>query len=393
LQSEQWFYIGIIEMGTSQTGPAAIVAPRLFDGAALRGPAALLHENGRIVALTPPGHVPAGAVVETLPADTLLAPGFIDVQVNGGGGTLFNDRPTLDGARAIMQAHERFGTTSCLPTLITDSRDAMARAVAAAREGAAASGFLGVHLEGPFLNPARKGVHREDLIAAIETGNLDLLGGARLVTLAPEHAPRGFIRALAERGVTVAAGHTEASADQMRRAADEGLTGLTHLFNAMPPLQGRAPGPVGAAFADERLFAGIICDGLHVDSTSVRAAWRALGAERLMLVTDAMPSVGAAVDRFILSGREIRLVDGRLVTADGTLAGAHLDMAGAVRNAVRLCGIPLADALRMASATPARFLKLDDRLGQLAPGHAADMVALDGGLSVTGVWRRGARLG
>src|SRR5262249_49935986 len=218
------------------------------------------------------------------------------------------------------------------------------------------------------------------LIAAPTAADIDLWSQAALVTLAPECAPPGFIHALVERGVRVAAGHSDATAAQMLAAVDEGLTGVTHLYNAMSPLQGRAPGVVGVALADDRLFAGIICDGLHVDPVAVRAAWRAKGRDRLMLVTDAMPTVGAATDRFMLQGQEIRLINGRLAIAENTLAGAHLDMASAVRNAVRLCGIPLPDALAMASATPAAFLGHQRVLGRLAPGYGTDFVALDAAL-------------
>jgi len=367
----------------------AISASRLFDGAVLRGPAALLHRDGKIVGVAEPGDVPAGALRHDLGPGALLAPGFIDAQVNGGGGVLLNDQPTPDGMRAIIAAHRRFGTTGLLPTLITDNRETMQRAVAAAHEMKGQPGFLGLHLEGPFLNPERKGVHRPEFMVAPTDADLDLLGQAALVTLAPERVAPGFIRALRQRGPRIAAGHTMATAAQMIAAVEEGLTGITHLFNAMPPLSGRAPGPIGAAFADERLVAGIICDGLHVDPVNVRAAWRAMGAARLMLVTDAMPSVGAATAAFNLLGRDVTLADGRLVLGDGTLAGAHLDMAAAVRNAVNLAGIPLTDALAMASATPAAFLGQTGQRGRLAPGLAADLVALDAGFGVFGTWVAG----
>ena len=333
-----------------------------------------------------PGAVPDGAVRHELPPGALLAPGFIDIQVNGGGGVLLNDVPTPAGMRAIIAAHRRLGTTGLLPTLITDKGEVMVRAVAAARDMAGQPGFLGLHLEGPFLNPERKGVHRAEFMVPPGDADLDLLGQAALVTLAPERVPPGFIRKLRQRGPRIAAGHTMATAVQMKAAVEEGLTGVTHLYNAMPPLSGRMPGPVGAAFADERLVAGIICDGLHVDPLNVRAAWRAMGAARLMLVTDAMPSVGAASAGFNLLGRDVALQDGRLVLADGTLAGAHLDMAAAVRNAVKLAGIPLGDALAMASATPAAFLGQGHVRGRLAPGLAADLVALNAGLGVLGTW-------
>jgi N-acetylglucosamine-6-phosphate deacetylase len=369
----------------------AIVAPRVFDGHAMRPASAVLVRDGRIIGLIAPAEIPSGYRRIDLPAGTLLAPGFIDVQVNGGGGVLLNDDPSVGAMAAIARVHRRFGTTGCLPTLITDRRQTMAHVITAAEHAAALPGILGVHLEGPFLNPVRAGIHRVDLIAAPGPADLELLGelgraGTSLVTLAPECVPAGFVRALVERGVRVAAGHTDAAAQAMAAAASEGLTGVTHLFNAMSQMQPRAPGVVGAALDDPRLFAGLICDGHHVDPVNMRIAYRAKGVDRLMLVTDAMPSVGADTDRFMLLGREVRLRDGRLTAADGTLAGAHLDMASAVRNAVRLIGVDLSDALAMAARTPAAFLGRGDRLGRIAPGYAADLVALDDGLAVIGTW-------
>ncbi|MGQ0662158.1 MAG: N-acetylglucosamine-6-phosphate deacetylase [Pseudomonadota bacterium] len=356
---------------------------------------AVLVRDGVIVGVTAASEIPSDYQPVDLPIDTLLAPGFIDVQVNGGGGTLLNDDPTTEGMATIARAHRRFGTTGCLPTLITDRRETMVRVIAAAPSAMAIAGILGVHLEGPFLNPARKGVHREDLIAVPQASDIELLAdlgraGASLVTLAPERAPPGFVRALVARGLRVAAGHTDATCAEMRAAADEGLTGVTHLFNAMSQMQVRSPGAVGAALVDRRLFAGLICDGHHVDPVNIRVAYLAKGAQRLMLVTDAMSSIGANTDRFMLMGREVRLRDGRLSMTGGTLAGAHLDMASAVRNAVDVVGIDLRDALAMASRTPATFLGLDDRLGRIAPGYRADMVALTKDLAVLGTWIAGA---
>jgi N-acetylglucosamine-6-phosphate deacetylase len=379
------------KVDASAAAGLAIVAPRLFDGQAMRGPTAVLVRDGMIVGIAACSEVPSDYDRDDLADGTLLAPGFIDVQVNGGGGILLNDDPTANAMAAIAHAHRRYGTTGCLPTLITDRRETMLRAISAARSAVAMPGILGVHLEGPFLNAARRGVHRQDLIVAPRPSDSEILAdlgraGASLVTLAPERVPRGFVRALVERGLRVAAGHTDAALADMRAAADEGLTGVTHLFNAMSQMQPRAPGAVGAALGDQRLVAGLICDGHHVDPINIRIAHRAKGAERLMLVTDAMPSVGTTGDRFTLIGREVRLRDGRLTTADGILAGAHLDMAAAVRNAVNLVGIDLGDALIMASRTPAAFLGLGDRLGRIAPAYAADMVALTLDLTVAGTW-------
>jgi N-acetylglucosamine-6-phosphate deacetylase len=210
-----------------------------------------------------------------------------------------------------------------------------------------------------------------------------------LVTLAPECVPAGFVQTLASSGVRISIGHSEASAADVIQAVADGATGVTHLFNAMPPLSARAPGIIGAALAEHRLTAGLIVDGIHVDPVSVRAAFAAKGSDRIALVTDAMPTVGTLLDRFELVGQTIKLADGRLTTEGGTLAGAHLDMASAVRNAVRLAHIPLEDALRAASLTPARFLDLDNERGALIPGARADIVALTQELRVVATWLDG----
>jgi N-acetylglucosamine-6-phosphate deacetylase len=375
-----------------QVRPRAILADRVFDGADFHDRAAVLIDGRHIRGLAAWREVPSEAEQVRLPAGALLAPGFIDLQVNGGGGVLLNDEPTAEGMRAIARAHRKFGTTGCLPTLITDMRARMKAVIAAAPSGLGA-GVLGLHLEGPFLNPARKGVHRPDLIRTPDDADLELLRGLAsvgrsMVTLAPERVPEGFVRALAESGVRVAAGHSEASADEMARAVDEGLTGVTHLFNAMPPLAGRAPGIVGATLSEPRLIAGIIADGVHVDPVSIRAAFAAKGAAGLALVTDAMPTVGSKLDHFELMGRRVSLSEGRLTIEDGTLGGAHLDMASAVRNAVQI-GLPLGDALQSAALTPARFLGIADERGALTAGAFADLVALTAELDVIATWIEG----
>jgi N-acetylglucosamine-6-phosphate deacetylase len=373
----------------------AICAERVFDGRRFHEHAAVLVEGGRVVGLSSWSDLPDDLAQERLPSGAMLVPGFVDLQVNGGGGVLLNDQPTADGMRVIAAAHCRHGTTAILPTLITDTRGQMIVAIEAAREAAGRGGVLGLHLEGPFISPARPGIHRKDRIARAEMRDLDVLlrlPPHSMVTLAPECVPEGFIRALAEAGIRVSAGHSEASADDMQRALDEGLTGVTHLFNAMPPLMGRAPGIVGMALAEPRLTAGLIVDGHHVDPISVRAAFAAKGADGIALVSDAMPSVGSPETQFELMGRTISLRDGKLTAEDGTLAGAHLDMATTVRNAVALAGIPLEDALRAATLTPAKFLGVENEHGVIAADARADFVALSDDLNVLSVWTGGARV-
>ena len=373
----------------------AILAERVFDGHRWHAQAAVMIRDGRVAGIGSWNELPKDWPQARLQGATFLAPGFIDLQVNGGGGVLLNDQPTADSMRAIARAHRRFGTTACLPTLITDTRECVQAAIVAARSVSSRDGVIGLHLEGPFISPKRPGVHRPDRILQPTGGDLEQLcelagAGQSMVTLAPECVPAGFVRTVAASGVRVSIGHSEASAAAVMQAAADGATGITHLFNAMPPLSAREPGIVGAALADNRLTAGLIVDGIHVDPIAVRAAFAAKGCERIVFVTDAMPTVGASKDRFELVGRTITLANGRLTTQEGTLAGAHLDMATAVRNAVKLAQLPLEDALRAASLTPARFLGLDKERGMLAAGARADLVALSEDLNVVGTWVAGS---
>ncbi|MCP4381958.1 MAG: N-acetylglucosamine-6-phosphate deacetylase [Hyphomicrobiales bacterium] len=368
----------------------AIIGSRVFDGVRIRSGDAVLIADRSIVDVVPAETVPAD--YDRRAVDGLIAPGFIDIQVNGGGGVLFNDEPTPDGIAAIGSAHRPYGTTGFLPTLITDTPEVMRQAVAAAREALAAGvpGLLGVHLEGPFLNPARKGVHQVDYMRPVEADDIALMTapgkGRTLVTLAPEMVEPDVITRLTDAGVVVSAGHTKASYETIGAARAAGLTGFTHLFNAMPPLAGREPGPVGAALEAWDAWCSVIVDLHHVSAASLRVAIAARGWERTILVTDAMSSVGSPHDAFELHGRTIRREAGRLTIGDGTLAGSDLDMASAVRNTVAELNLPLEAALHMASRAPAEFLGLGDELGQLQPGYRASMVLLDDDLQVVETW-------
>jgi len=368
----------------------ALTGARIFDGAHIGDGKTALIENGRIADIVADRDVPAD--VERRELEGLIAPGFIDVQVNGGGGVLFNDARTVEGIAAIGAAHRRFGTTGFLPTLITDTPAAMVEAVAATKDALAAGvpGLLGIHLEGPFLNPERKGVHQSKFMRAVGEDDVahmtSLRKGRTLATLAPEMVSTRMIARLASAGVIVSAGHTRASYETVRAARGAGLTGFTHLFNAMPPLAGREPGPVGAALDDPDCWCGLIVDLVHVSAPSLRIAIAAKGWERMMLVTDAMPSVGSSLGSFVLHERTITRRDGKLTTEDGTIAGSDLDMASAVRNTVTALGLPLEAALHMASRAPAEFLGLGDELGRIAPGYRANLVLLDDGLKVRETW-------
>ncbi|MCM3878783.1 MAG: N-acetylglucosamine-6-phosphate deacetylase [Vicinamibacterales bacterium] len=322
----------------------------------------------------------------------LLLPGFLDTQVNGGGGVLFNGEPTVDAIREIGHAHRRFGTTGFLPTLISDDLHVVARGLAAVRAAidAKVPGVFGIHIEGPYLNAVRKGVHNSAKLRGLDEGAIGLLtslrGGKTLVTLAPEMTTPDLIAKLCAAGVVVSAGHTNATYDEIRIALRHGLTGFTHLFNAMSQLTGREPGVVGAALDDQDSWCGIIVDGRHVDPTVLRIALRCKRHDRFMLITDAMPSVGATEKSFTLQGRTISVTDGVLVDEDGTLAGSDTDMATMVRNAVDLLGVDLPEAVRMASQYPAEFLGLGDELGRIAPGYRANLVLADDKVDVKETW-------
>jgi N-acetylglucosamine-6-phosphate deacetylase len=372
----------------------AVAADTVFDGTELHHRAAVVIEGGDIVGLVPRGDLPAAMPVHDLPHGCWLAPGFIDGQVNGGGDVLFNDSPSPEGIAAIVAAHRRFGTTGLLPTLISDSATKMREASAAIDVAAARlPGVLGIHFEGPFLSPERVGAHDAAMLRPPDDEDLALLtarrAGATLVTLAPECVPAGFVASLVRAGVRVALGHSMATYAQTRAALAEGLTGFTHLFNAMRPMSAREPGPIAAALEETRAFYGLIVDGEHVAPAMLRLALR--GAGQPILVSDAMPPVGGTRPSFALGGRRVRVREGRCTTADGTLTGSLLDMASAVRNCVRLLDMTLPAGLRLASAAPAAFLGLGDRLGHLAPGCRADIVALEPAeIRVLATWVAGA---
>ena len=358
----------------------AVVAQYVFDGETVHENAAVLIEGERTLGVVARRDLSAAVPTETMPDGSWLAPGFIDLQVNGGGDVLFNDNPTPEGIAAIAAAHRRFGTTGLLPTLITDRAEVMTAALKAAQEGVRRNpGILGIHFEGPFLSPGKPGVHNPDAIRRPEPSDLATLtglrGGATLVTLAPEQAPEGFIAVLRAKGAVVALGHSMATYEETRQAMAEGLTGFTHLFNAMRPLGSRDPGPIAAALESPNAWYSLIVDGEHVHPAVLRLALRGLG--RPVLVTDAMPPVGGARSSFSLYGEGMLVREGRCLRRDGTLAGAVLDMASAVRNSVSLLDIPLPCALHMATTAPAAALGLDRVLGRLAPGYRADMVALE----------------
>lgn len=357
----------------------AVVADAVFDGAVRHAHAAVVMDGARIVRVVPRQDIADVASVRALPQGAWLAPGFIDLQVNGGGDVLLNETPTPEAILRIAAAHRKFGTTGFLPTLISDVPEKTTLAIAAVQAAMATEpAVLGLHLEGPFLSAEKSGAHDQALLRRPTPVDIEVLTeprrGALLVTLAPEQVPAGFIARLAAADIRVCLGHSMATYAQTRSAMAEGLAGFTHLFNAMRPLESREPGPIAAALETPTCWFGVIVDGVHVDPAILRLALRA-ATSRPMLVTDAMPPVGGTRSAFVLYGETISVRGKRCERDDGTLAGAVLDMASAVRNCVRLLGLSLEQALTLASVNPGSFLNLE--VGRIAPGYRADMVALD----------------
>ena len=374
----------------------AIVNGCIFDGESVHEHKAVLIEGEHIVAVVDPEQVPAdiGASYD-LEGGTLI-PGFIDLQVNGGGGVLFTAAPTVDSLRTIGAAHRQYGTTGFLPTLISTRFDVMREAVSAVAEAIAIGtpGVLGLHLEGPFLSPERKGVHDAGKFCQLDQTGLDILTslqvGSTVVTLAPELTSPQMISRLVEEGVIVCGGHSGATYAQTRDALAQGLSGFTHLYNAMTPLQSREPGMVGAALADDDSWFGIIADGHHIHPAAFSVAVAAKKRGGALLVTDAMPTVGSPDTSFILDGKTIVASEGRVTNAEGTLAGSDLNMLLAVNNAAEFARLDWFEAVRMASLYPARALGLERELGAIRPGFRASLLALDSAHRIRARWINGA---
>ncbi len=379
------------------TALTAITGARIFDGDLWHEHHALVIEDGKVAAIALLRDVPAEAHI--VPMDGLsLVPGFVDLQVNGGGGVLLNEQRDVEGIRTICAAHARFGTTALLPTLITDTPEVTEEAIAAglAARAAAVPGFLGLHLEGPHLSIARKGAHDPALIRPMEEADLERTVAARkglealLTTLAPENASNAQIARLAAAGVTVSLGHSDSGYATATAAVEAGAHVVTHLFNAMSQLGNREPGMVGATLDLGHVSAGLIADGFHVHPAAIRTALRAKrGPGRIFLVTDAMSPMGTDMTSFFLNGREIFREGGRLTLADGTLAGADIDMASCVRYMRDTVGIELEEALRMASLYPAEAIGMTGRKGRLTHGHDADFAVIDGNVAVVSTWIAG----
>jgi len=372
----------------------AICGATVFDGEDFLTDSCVIVDGDIISEILPINSLPQGMAQIQLTGG-ILAPGFIDTQVNGGGGVMLNIEPSKEGVDTITAAHRNTGTTSMLPTLISDTPEnqkACVQAVQAASDGGNLS-VLGVHIEGPFFELKKRGAHKASMIREPQAQDIAWLCSLSLpsivVTLAPEHTQAGQIRQLCQAGIHVCAGHTNADYQQIQAAIGEGLRGFTHLFNAMSPFTSRQPGTVGAALESDTTWLGIIADGHHVHPASIRIAYLAKAPGKIMLVTDAMPTVGDDKPFFEMYGERIEEQDGRLINAEGVLAGSAIGMIDAVRIATEKAGIPLKESLRMAALFPAEFLQRDRELGRISPGFRADLVHFDASYTVRNTWVAG----
>jgi N-acetylglucosamine-6-phosphate deacetylase len=374
----------------------AFLADQVIEGSGSRDQAAVLVEDGYVMAVVAAADVPAATARIKLPGLT-LAPGLVDLQVNGGGGVLFNQNVTAKGIETIIKAHRECGTTALLPTLISDGTDKMAaaaKAVAEAREKE--PGVIGIHFEGPFLNEERRGVHEA---AALRT-NIDVFDGLDfsklgkvMITLAPELFEKDDLKKLSSRGATLSAGHSLADQMSLSQAKMAGLRGVTHLFNAMAPISAREPGLAGLALNDNDLWCSIIGDGVHVATHMVHLALKLKPRGKLFFVSDAMPPSGHGHNKdFTLYGKKIFVRDGRCVTESGGLAGSALTLFECVQKAVVDMGIEVAEAVNMASLYPAEFLGVDKEHGSFKPGARADFIAFDDRMDLQKVYIGGEEL-
>lgn len=367
-------------------------AKRVFDGQNYLDDRVIVITDGKITAFDDN----ISSVDEVL--DGLVVPGFIDLQVNGGGGVLFNDSPSLNNIRTIIAAHSQFGTTGMLPTLITDKVEVMEQAADAMALAIAEKvpGILGIHFEGPHLSIAKKGTHAQEYIRPISDEEWTILErkdiGQVLVTLAPETVSINDIKRMVSLGIKVCLGHTNADYQTAQAAMDAGADGFTHLFNAMSPIQGREPGVTGCALLNDQASCGIIIDGHHVDYASVKLALKTKPTGKVFLVSDAMSTIGTDQTEFSFFDRTIYLKDGRLTSTTGELAGAALDMAQAVENTHVGLGLPLDESIRMATQYPADYINQGDIRGALTIEHQADFVVLDDDFKVQATWIAGQRV-
>jgi N-acetylglucosamine-6-phosphate deacetylase len=374
---------------------SAITDAVIFDGEKLISDHIVVIKNSKILAIAAKD-TPLIKIDHYISCpDSYIAPGFIDLQVNGGGGVMFNSDPSVEAIECMSIAHRKYGTTGFLPTLITTDFDMMQRAIKAVDQAIKKGipGVLGIHLEGPFLSIEKKGAHDASKFCQIDGPALNIVSsltvGKTILTLAPELTEINVIQKLKKLGIIVCAGHSNADYTTIVKAIKAGVKGFTHLYNAMTPLQSREPGMVGAAISNDDTWFGIIADGFHMHPAAFKVAIQAKKQGGAILVTDAMSTVGSSHNSFELNGETIYARDGRCENAAGSLAGSDLDMNSAIKNAKNFANITWQEAIRMASLYPAKALSLDNELGRILPGYTANLVQLDQDLSVVSSWTNG----
>ncbi|MBB6520019.1 N-acetylglucosamine-6-phosphate deacetylase [Pseudoteredinibacter isoporae] len=366
----------------------AILCRQIFDGEQRHHNAALLIAGHKILAIKPQSELSGDEIIVDL-GDRLLAPGLIDIQVNGGGDVLFNKQPNLDGLKQIANAHLSLGTSRIMPTIISDEQSIRQQAADAVQQARneQLSGILGLHLEGPFFARSKRGAHKEEFIRRLESDDAEALKKIAqklllMVTLAPEAVPANTLQELAQQNIHVWAGHSNASYEQAVAALEEGVCGFTHLFNAMSSIQARDPGLLGAALEDQHSYCGLIADGHHVHPSNIRLLLRSKSKGKVVLVSDAMATVGGHKNTFDLYEETLSVQGSILINGEGNLAGSAIALIDAIHFLREQDIVSLDEALRMASLYPAQSLGLEHKLGYLKAGYEADFICLENDLQV-----------
>ena len=374
----------------------ALLGSQIFCGERFYDDHALLVEGKSIVDIVDKNNTPDNFNKIELDQG-ILAPGFIDLQVNGGGGVLFNNSPNKESLNTIIKAHQFFGTTSVMPTVISDSLEVLEQCIKTVTEEIKNnSSLLGIHIEGPFFNTKYRGVHQKQYISTINSDYLNLFESLKgfpvMLTLAPECISSQQLKHLTSLGIKTLAGHSDASYDELDDAIKNGLDGFTHLFNAMSQISAREPGVVGSALHFENTFASIIVDLHHVHPSLIQLAYQLKPTGKLFFISDSMATINHGKPSFELYDEVVNESDGRLVNSEGKLAGSSITQIDAVKNAYQKCNIPLNQALAMASRYPAEYLGIENHLGSLKPGYRADLVHFDSNFKVHNAWVSGKQI-
>ena len=374
----------------------AITGSKLFNGIDFIEHKALLIEDQHIAGIVNEDAIPTDFQVKKLDGG-ILSPGFIDLQVNGGGGKLFNNSPDKESLNTIISAHQYFGTTSIMPTVISDSLNILQKCTdTISNEIDNNHSLLGIHIEGPFFNVKYRGVHQKQYINTINASYLNLFETLDkfpvMLTLAPECISIKQLKHLNSLGFKILAGHTDANYDQLEEAVKYGLDGFTHLFNAMGQISAREPGVVGSAFDFDETSASIIVDLHHVHPSLINLSFKQKPKGKLFFVSDSMATINHGEPSFELYDEVVSESNGRIINSEGKLAGSSITQIDAIKNAYQKCSIPLESAISMATLYPAEYLGVSDYIGQLKKGYRADLAHFDSNFHVQNVWLAGKQI-